>query len=249
MKYCANCGKPVKKNAKFCPYCGYRFQNTYDSITNLNVEDEYLYEKQSKKRNFIPIVAGLIAAAAVVLIILLIPRFNVGSSEESDRDNSRNVAEVWLDGAIDYENSKEKFARNLTELVPEEIVEKTLEESGYDTLPEMIDAAWEMNQTSLDFMYEYLPLRETDASYRITDQRPMNSTEIEELEDLYFDDGYDFKVEKAMVMDIHIYSYYDVPEFSGELKTIKVDGKWYIDYVSSSNITNGLSEKIIEIYM
>ena len=248
MKYCADCGKSVKENVKFCPYCGYRFQNIYDSITNLNMEDEYLYKKQSKKHKAIPIVAVLVAAA-VVLIILLIAQFNMGSSEELDRDNSRNVAEMWLSGAIDYENSKEKFARNLTELFPEEIVEKALAESGYDSLQEMIDATWEMTQTSLDFMYEYLTLRETDASYQITDQRPMNNTEITELEDRYFDDGYDFKVEKGMVMNVHIYSYYDVPDFSGELKTIKVDGKWYIDYVSSSDITNGLNEKIIDIYM
>ena len=124
-----------------------------------------------------------------------------------------------------------------------------MEESGYDSLPEMIDAVWEMNQTSLDFMYEYLPLKETETSYRITDQRPMNSTEIKELEERYSDDGYDFKVEQGMVVEIHIYSYYDVPEFSGKLKTIKVDGKWYIDYVSSSDITNGLNERIIDLYM
>ena len=82
-------------------------------------------------------------------------------------------------------------------------------------------------------------ISEYNPSYKITGTKKMDSDDIETLEEQYSDYiDVDLKISEAYTIKVSLYSTEDGEENKekAELNTIKVKGKWYLDYFSMNSI-------------
>ena len=68
--FCENCGREIKEESKFCPYCGCEIKNS--TLNNRKISNTEIGAQTNKKKSKIPFIIGI--GVVIVLIIILIPK-------------------------------------------------------------------------------------------------------------------------------------------------------------------------------
>lgn len=69
--YCSNCGKEIKDDAKFCPFCGNKTNDKYmENINNVDIENNINESKSKENKKSNPLFGVLIGVAGAALLVL-----------------------------------------------------------------------------------------------------------------------------------------------------------------------------------
>lgn len=79
--FCENCGREIKEESKFCPYCGCEMKNK--NLNNRKVNNTETECQTNKKKSKIPFVVGI--GVLIILIVILIPKEDKKAEQTIDK--------------------------------------------------------------------------------------------------------------------------------------------------------------------
>lgn len=79
--FCENCGREIKEESKFCPYCGCEIKN--NTLNNRKISNTEIGHQTDKKKSKIPFIIGI--GVLIVLVVVLIPKKDKKAKQTVDK--------------------------------------------------------------------------------------------------------------------------------------------------------------------
>ena len=177
-----------------------------------------LNEKSPAKKNR---VMGIVLALCVIVAVVLLVYTLGGRSYKKTIDTF-----VTSQFAVD--------AQSIVELLPEKVVDKALEETGYSKT-ELVDEANDSLKKQVDSLDQSLG-DDWKLSYKMTNVEDVTDDDLDDLKSNYED--INVKVSAAKTVEVEFTLKGDETEVSNslEISVIKVDRSWYLDLYTMGNL-------------
>ena len=177
-----------------------------------------LNEKSTAKKNR---EKGIVLAVCVIVAVVLLVYTLGGRSYKKTIDTF-----VTSQFAVD--------AQSIVELLPEKVVDKALEETGYSKT-ELVDEANDSLKKQVDSLDQSLG-DDWKLSYKMTNVEDVTGDDLNDLKSNYED--INVKVSAAKTVEVEFTLKGDETEVSNslEISVIKVDRSWYLDLYTMGNL-------------
>lgn len=177
-----------------------------------------LNEKSTAKKNR---EKGIVLALCVIVAVVLLVYTLGGRSYKKTIDTF-----VTSQFAVD--------AQSIVELLPEKVVDKALEETGYSKT-ELVDEANDSLKKQVDSLDQSLG-DDWKLSYKMTNVEDVTGDDLNDLKSNYED--INVKVSAAKTVEVEFTLKGDETEVSNslEISVIKVDRSWYLDLYTMGNL-------------
>lgn len=177
-----------------------------------------LNEKSTAKKNR---EKGIVLALCVIVAVVLLVYTLGGRSYKKIIDTF-----VTSQFAVD--------AQSIVELLPEKVVDKALEETGYSKT-ELVDEANDSLKKQVDSLDQSLG-DDWKLSYKMTNVEDVTGDDLNDLKSNYED--INVKVSAAKTVEVEFTLKGDETEVSNslEISVIKVDRSWYLDLYTMGNL-------------
>jgi len=177
-----------------------------------------LNEKSTAKKNR---EKGIVLALCVIVAVVLLVYTLGGRSYKKTIDTF-----VTSQFAVD--------AQSIVELLPEKVVDKALEETGYSKT-ELVDEANDSLKKQVDSLDQSLG-DDWKLSYKMTNVEDVTGDDLNDLKSNYED--INVKVSAAKTVEVEFTLKGDETEISNslEVSVIKVDRSWYLDLYTMGNL-------------
>ena len=177
-----------------------------------------LNEKSTAKKNR---EKGIVLALCVIVAVVLLVYTLGGRSYKKTIDTF-----VTSQFAVD--------AQSIVELLPEKVLDKALEETGYSKT-ELVDEANDSLKKQVDYIDQYLG-DDWKLSYKMTNVEDVTGDDLNDLKSNYED--INVKVSAAKTVEVEFTLKGDETEISNslEVSVIKVDRSWYLDLYTMGNL-------------
>ena len=177
-----------------------------------------LNEKSTAKKNR---EKGIVLALCVIVAVVLL---------------------VYTLGGRSYKKTIDKFvtsqfavdAQSIVELLPEKVLDKELEETGYSKT-ELVEETNDSLKKQVDYIDQYLG-DDWKLSYKMTNVEDVTGDDLNDLKSNYED--INVKVSAAKTVEVEFTLKGDETEISNslEVSVIKVDRSWYLDLYTMGNL-------------
>ena len=170
-----------------------------------------LNEKSTAKKNR---EKGIVLALCVIVAVVLLVYTLGGRSYKKTIDTF-----VTSQFAVD--------AQSIVELLPEKVLDKELEETGYSKT-ELLEETNDSLKKQVDYIDQYLG-DDWKLSYKMTNVEDVTGDDLDDLKSNYED--INVKVSAAKTVEVEFTLKGDETEISNSLEVyvIKVDRSWYLD--------------------
>lgn len=170
-----------------------------------------LNEKSTAKKNR---EKGIVLALCVIVAVVLLVYTLGGRSYKKTIDTF-----VTSQFAVD--------AQSIVELLPEKVLDKELEETGYSKT-ELVEETNDSLKKQVDYIDQYLG-DDWKLSYKMTNVEDVTGDDLNDLKSNYED--INVKVSAAKTVEVEFTLKGDETEISNslEVSVIKVDRSWYLD--------------------
>lgn len=177
-----------------------------------------LNEKSTAKKNR---EKGIVLALCVIVAVVLLVYTLGGRSYKKTIDTF-----VTSQFAVD--------AQSIVELLPEKVVDKALEETGYSKT-ELVEETNDSLKKQVDYIDQYLG-DDWKLSYKMTNVEDVTGDDLNDLKSNYED--INVKVSAAKTVEVEFTLKGDETEISNslEVSVIKVDRSWYLDLYTMGNL-------------
>ena len=177
-----------------------------------------LNEKSTAKKNR---EKGIVLALCVIVAVVLLVYTLGGRSYKKTIDTF-----VTSQFAVD--------AQSIVELLPEKVLDKELEETGYSKT-ELVDEANDSLKKQVDSLDQSLG-DDWKLSYKMTNVEDVTGDDLNDLKSNYED--INVKVSAAKTVEVEFTLKGDETEISNslEVSVIKVDRSWYLDLYTMGNL-------------
>ena len=177
-----------------------------------------LNEKSTAKKNR---EKGIVLALCVIVAVVLLVYTLGGRSYKKTIDTF-----VTSQFAVD--------AQSIVELLPEKVLDKELEETGYSKT-ELVDEANDSLKKQVDSLDQSLG-DDWKLSYKMTNVEDVTDDDLDDLKSNYED--INVKVSAAKTVEVEFTLKGDETEISNslEVSVIKVDRSWYLDLYTMGNL-------------
>ena len=175
-----------------------------------------LNEKSTAKKNR---EKGIVLALCVIVAVVLLVYTLGGRSYKKTIDTF-----VTSQFAVD--------AQSIVELLPEKVLDKELEETGYSKT-ELVEETNDFLKKQVDYIDQYLG-DDWKLSYKMTNVEDVTGDDLNDLKSNYED--INVKVSAAKTVEVTLKG--DETEISNslEVSVIKVDRSWYLDLYTMGNL-------------
>lgn len=177
-----------------------------------------LNEKSTAKKNR---EKGIVLALCVIVAVVLLVYTLGGRSYKKTIDTF-----VTSQFAVD--------AQSIVELLPEKVLDKELEETGYSKT-ELVEETKDSLKKQVDYIDQYLG-DDWKLSYKMTNVEDVTGDDLNDLKSNYED--INVKVSAAKTVEVEFTLKGDETEISNslEVSVIKVDRSWYLDLYTMGNL-------------
>ena len=177
-----------------------------------------LNEKSTAKKNR---EKGIVLALCVIVAVVLLVYTLGGRSYKKTIDTF-----VTSQFAVD--------AQSIVELLPETVLDKELEETGYSKT-ELVEETNDSLKKQVDYIDQYLG-DDWKLSYKMTNVEDVTGDDLNDLKSNYED--INVKVSAAKTVEVEFTLKGDETEISNslEVSVIKVDRSWYLDLYTMGNL-------------
>ena len=177
-----------------------------------------LNEKSTAKKNR---EKGIVLALCVIVAVVLLVYTLGGRSYKKTIDTF-----VTSQFAVD--------AQSIVELLPEKVLDKELEETGYSKT-ELVEETNDSLKKQVDYIDQYLG-DDWKLSYKMTNDEDVTGDDLNDLKSNYED--INVKVSAAKTVEVEFTLKGDETEISNslEVSVIKVDRSWYLDLYTMGNL-------------
>lgn len=177
-----------------------------------------LNEKSTAKKNR---EKGIVLALCVIVAVVLLVYTLGGRSYKKTIDTF-----VTSQFAVD--------AQSIVELLPEKVLDKELEETGYSKT-ELVEETNDSLKKQVDYIDQYLG-DDWKLSYKMTNVEDVTDDDLDDLKSNYED--INVKVSAAKTVEVEFTLKGDETEVSNslEISVIKVDRSWYLDLYTMGNL-------------
>lgn len=177
-----------------------------------------LNEKSTAKKNR---EKGIVLALCVIVAVVLLVYTLGGRSYKKTIDTF-----VTSQFAVD--------AQSIVELLPEKVLDKELEETGYSKT-ELVEETKDSLKKQVDYIDQYLG-DDWKLSYKMTNVEDVTGDDLDDLKSNYED--INVKVSAAKTVEVEFTLKGDETEISNslEVSVIKVDRSWYLDLYTMGNL-------------
>ena len=177
-----------------------------------------LNEKSTAKKNR---EKGIVLALCVIVAVVLLVYTLGGRSYKKTIDTF-----VTSQFAVD--------AQSIVELLPEKVLDKELEETGYSKT-ELVEETNDFLKKQVDYIDQYLG-DDWKLSYKMTNVEDVTDDDLDDLKSNYED--INVKVSAAKTVEVEFTLKGDETEISNslEVSVIKVDRSWYLDLYTMGNL-------------
>ena len=177
-----------------------------------------LNEKSTAKKNR---EKGIVLALCVIVAVVLLVYTLGGRSYKKTIDTF-----VTSQFAVD--------AQSIVELLPEKVLDKELEETGYSKT-ELVEETNDSLKKQVDYIDQYLG-DDWKLSYKMTNVEDVTGDDLNDLKSNYED--INVKVSAAKTVEVEFTLKGDETEISNslEVSVIKVDRSWYLDLYTMGNM-------------
>lgn len=177
-----------------------------------------LNEKSTAKKNR---EKGIVLALCVIVAVVLLVYTLGGRSYKKTIDTF-----VTSQFAVD--------AQSIVELLPEKVLDKELEETGYSKT-ELLEETNDSLKKQVDYIDQYLG-DDWKLSYKMTNVEDVTGDDLNDLKSNYED--INVKVSAAKTVEVEFTLKGDETEISNSLEVyvIKVDRSWYLDLYTMGNL-------------
>lgn len=177
-----------------------------------------LNEKSTAKKNR---EKGIVLALCVIVAVVLLVYTLGGRSYKKTMDTF-----VTSQFAVD--------AQSIVELLPEKVLDKELEETGYSKT-ELVEETNDSLKKQVDYIDQYLG-DDWKLSYKMTNVEDVTGDDLNDLKSNYED--INVKVSAAKTVEVEFTLKGDETEISNslEVSVIKVDRSWYLDLYTMGNL-------------
>lgn len=177
-----------------------------------------LNEKSTAKKNR---EKGIVLALCVIVAVVLLVYTLGGRSYKKTIDTF-----VTSQFAVD--------AQSIVELLPEKVLDKELEETGYSKT-ELVEETNDSLKKQVDYIDQYLG-DDWKLSYKMTNVEDVTGDDLDDLKSNYED--INVKVSAAKTVEVEFTLKGDETEISNSLEVyvIKVDRSWYLDLYTMGNL-------------
>lgn len=177
-----------------------------------------LNEKSTAKKNR---EKGIVLALCVIVAVVLLVYTLGGRSYKKTIDTF-----VTSQFAVD--------AQSIVELLPEKVLDKELEETGYSKT-ELVEETNDSLKKQVDYIDQYLG-DDWKLSYKMTNVEDVTDDDLDDLKSNYED--INVKVSAAKTVEVEFTLKGDETEISNslEVSVIKVDRSWYLDLYTMGNL-------------
>lgn len=177
-----------------------------------------LNEKSTAKKNR---EKGIVLALCVIVAVVLLVYTLGGRSYKKTIDTF-----VTSQFAVD--------AQSIVELLPEKVLDKELEETGYSKT-ELVEETNDSLKKQVDYIDQYLG-DDWKLSYKMTNVEDVTGDDLNDLKSNYED--INVKVSAAKTVEVEFTLKGDEIEISNslEVSVIKVDRSWYLDLYTMGNL-------------
>ena len=177
-----------------------------------------LNEKSTAKKNR---EKGIVLALCVIVAVVLLVYTLGGRSYKKTIDTF-----VTSQFAVD--------AQSIVELLPEKVLDKELEETGYSKT-ELVEETNDSLKKQVDYIDQYLG-DDWKLSYKMTNVEDVTGDDLNDLKSNYED--INVKVSAAKTVEVEFTLKGDETEisYSLEVSVIKVDRSWYLDLYTMGNL-------------
>ncbi|MBR3397673.1 MAG: zinc-ribbon domain-containing protein [Lachnospiraceae bacterium] len=251
MAFCRECGTQIADDDMFCPNCGTPREDIPEQPDNdysepsqdsngapkqkIRLDKGAIENKLGSVKSAVTsrqkpgwIKIALICAAAIVVALILIFAFAKGGGKayQAPIKTTLNV--------LTKKQFNKSGMKTILQTLPPDVLEYLLDQENCDDIDELLDDNEDMYEDMEDELEDY------KITYEMKDSKQLKKKEVRDLEEKYedyydvdmkIDDGYTTKVKlKADDGDG------DKQKTTMEITTIKVKGKWYLDYSSFGSI-------------
>lgn len=177
-----------------------------------------LNEKSTAKKNR---EKGIVLALCVIVAVVLLVYTLGGRSYKKTIDTF-----VTSQFAVD--------AQSIVELLPEKVLDKELEETGYSKT-ELVEETNDSLKKQVDYIDQYLG-DDWKLSYKMTNVEDVTGDDLNDLKSNYED--INVKVSAAKTVEVEFTLKGDETEISNslEVSVIKVDRSWHLDLYTMGNL-------------
>lgn len=177
-----------------------------------------LNEKSTAKKNR---EKGIVLALCMIVAVVLLVYTLGGRSYKKTIDTF-----VTSQFAVD--------AQSIVELLPEKVLDKELEETGYSKT-ELVEETNDSLKKQVDYIDQYLG-DDWKLSYKMTNVEDVTGDDLNDLKSNYED--INVKVSAAKTVEVEFTLKGDETEISNslEVSVIKVDRSWYLDLYTMGNL-------------
>lgn len=177
-----------------------------------------LNEKSTAKKNR---EKGIVLALCVIVAVVLLVYTLGGRTYKKTIDTF-----VTSQFAVD--------AQSIVELLPEKVLDKELEETGYSKT-ELVEETNDSLKKQVDYIDQYLG-DDWKLSYKMTNVEDVTGDDLNDLKSNYED--INVKVSAAKTVEVEFTLKGDETEISNslEVSVIKVDRSWYLDLYTMGNL-------------
>ena len=177
-----------------------------------------LNEKSTAKKNR---EKGIVLALCVIVAVVLLVYTLGGRSYKKTIDTF-----VTSQFAVD--------AQSIVELLPEKVLDKELEETGYSKT-ELVEETNDSLKKQVDYIDQYLG-DDWKLSYKMTNVEDVTGDDLNDLKSNYED--IKVKLSAAKTVEVEFTLKGDETEISNslEVSVIKVDRSWYLDLYTMGNL-------------
>lgn len=164
---------------------------------------------------------GIVLALCVIVAVVLLVYTLGGRSYKKTIDTF-----VTSQFAVD--------AQSIVELLPEKVLDKELEETGYSKT-ELVEETNDSLKKQVDYIDQYLG-DDWKLSYKMTNVEDVTGDDLNDLKSNYED--INVKVSAAKTVEVEFTLKGDETEISNslEVSVIKVDRSWYLDLYTMGNL-------------
>ena len=178
-----------------------------------------LNEKSTAKKNR---EKGIVLALCVIVAVVLLVYTLGGRSYKKTIDTFVTSQFAAVD------------AQSIVELLPEKVLDKELEETGYSKT-ELVEETNDSLKKQVDYIDQYLG-DDWKLSYKMTNVEDVTGDDLNDLKSNYED--INVKVSAAKTVEVEFTLKGDETEISNslEVSVIKVDRSWYLDLYTMGNL-------------
>lgn len=231
MDFCKNCGSEIK-GTKFCTKCGTKVEEApappaMEFPADIGSMSFGMPEKKKSKGGLIAIIISAVVVVALVATYFLwgdqiLGMFGGGKGGKSSPES---VAEAFM-GAF-----KKCDAEGIVDLMPKEVVKKSVEEEFDGDKEEMIKDIQDALDKAKDSI-EDQGVKMSKIKYEIVDVEDVDEDDIEELNEALKDQDVDLTIKDAKTVEIEL-SYPSEDEDEDEtvplkIGVIKIGNSWYL---------------------